>query len=434
MTTACGGPWRVHLVCSRGHAGIIESERFIDCWARYGRAWTRETMKTSHKSYLVAVVSLAVGLGLAELLLRVTGFRGNASFYELDFVTGWKLRAGASGWQTAEGDAFVEINALGMRDKARTVEKPAGRLRIAVMGDSFVEAMQLPLEKTFPALMERQVAECVGKPVEALNFGVTGYGTAQELLAYRHRAAAFAPEVVVLVVFAGNDLYNNVRALNPTNADAAPYFRLGGDGGLEFVEAFAEEGKPGPATVWMRARFRELHGSSRLVQLGTEAYYNYQRRKGRAADQTRIAQAYGKDYMEWLAYVPPRDEAMRESWIVTQKLLVQFRDEVQRDGRKFVLVLADNAVQVLPEEEDRRRFAGRYGIERLDYADLRLKKFAEANGIRVVWLAEGLRAVAEREKVYLHGFGMGKGSGHWNEAGHRAVAERIGEEVCAALR
>ena len=157
------------------------------------------------------------------------------------------------------------------------------------------------------------------------------------------------------------------------------------------------------------------------MQLGTEAYYNRQRRKGRTTDQERITGLYGKDWMEWLAYVPPRGEAMRESWMVTQKLLVQFRDEVQKDGKKFLLVLADNAIQVLPDEVDRRGFAERYGLSSLDYADVRLRDFAVGNGIRVLWLAEWLRQVAEQEKVYLHGFGTRKGSGHWNEAGHKEI-------------
>ncbi len=391
-------------------------------------------IRSSRTQLLVVLLSTLIALGLAEIVLRLTGLRLSASFYELDFLTGWKLRAGASGWQTVEGDTFIEISGESMRDKPRLRAKPPGSLRVALLGDSFVESMQVSLEKTFGAVMEPLLAKCAAKPAEVLNYGVTGYGTAQELIAYRHRAAGFAPDVVALVVFAGNDLYNNVRALNPTNADAAPYYRLGQNGALDFVEPFAEDGKPRPASLWMRARFRDLHGSLRLVQLGTEAYYNWQRRKGRAADQSRITQAYGKDWMEWLAYVPPRDETMRESWMVTQKLLLQFRDAVAKDGRRFLLVLANNAIQVLPNEADRRRFAERYAIESMDYADLRLKQFAESNGISVVWLAEPLRKVAEKDQAYLHGFGMGKGSGHWNEAGHKAVAEQVAAGVCGLLR
>lgn len=391
-------------------------------------------MQPTRTKLTVVALSTLLALGLGEIGLRLSGLRLSSSFYELDFVTGWKLRPGASGWQTGEGEALIEINAEGMRDKARARAKPQGTLRVALLGDSFVESMQVPLEKTFGSLMEPKVAQCAGRPAEVLNFGVTGYGTAQELLTYRHRARAFDPDVVALVVFAGNDLFNNVREMNPTNADAAPYFRLGREGGLEFVEPFAGDGKPGAASLWMRARFRDLHGSLRLVQLGTEAYYNWQRRRGRAADQQRITSVYGKDWMEWLAYVPPRGEAMRESWMVTQKLLVQFRDEVQKDGRKFLLVLANNAVQVLPEDVDRRRFAEQYSLESLDFADLRLRQVALSNGIRVLWLAEWLREVAQRERVYLHGFGAAKGSGHWNEEGHKAVAERMATGVCGVLQ
>lgn len=391
-------------------------------------------IQIARSKFFVIAFSTLLALGLGEIALRLSGLRLSASFYELDFVTGWKLRPGAKGWQTGEGEAFIEINSDGMRDKPTARAKPQGTLRVALIGDSFVESMQLPQEKIFPSLMEPKLAQCAGRPAEVLNFGVTGYGTAQELLTYRHRTRAFDPDVVVLVVFAGNDLFNNVRELNPTNADAAPYYRLGRDGALEFVEPFAGDGKPGPATLWMRQRFRDLHGSLRLVQLATDAYYNWQRRRGRASDQQRIISTYGKDWMEWLAYVQPRSEAMRESWVVTQKLLVQFRDEVQKDGRKFLLVLANNAVQVLPEDVDRRRFAEQYGLDSLDYADLRLRQFALSSGIRVLWLAEWLREVAQRERVYLHGFGAAKGSGHWNEEGHKAVAERLSAGVCGVLQ
>ncbi|MBL8174824.1 MAG: SGNH/GDSL hydrolase family protein [Bryobacterales bacterium] len=388
-------------------------------------------MRTPTIKLIIIALSVLLALGLAEIGLRLSGLRLSASFYELDFVTGWKLRPGATGWYTSEGEALIEINAEGMRDKPRARAKPPGALRVAVIGDSFVESMQLPIEKTFPALMEPSLTQCTGKRSEVLNFGVTGYGTAQELLTYRHKARLFSPDIVVLTVFAGNDLFNNTRDLNPTNADAAPYFRLAPNGALEFVEPFSSGGKPGPVSLWLRDRFRSLHSSLRLVQLATEAYYNWQRRKGRTADQERIVSTFGKEWMEWLAYVPPRGESMRESWIVTQNLITQFRNEVERDGRKFLLVLANNAVQVLPEEVDRRRFAEKYGLESLDYADQRLRQHAISNGIRVVWLAEWLRDLATRERAYLHGFGAGQGSGHWNEAGHRAVAGRLAAALCA---
>ncbi len=42
-----------------------------------------------------------------------------------------------------------------------------------------------------------------------MNFGCDGYGTAQELITLRQRVWRYAPDVVVLAVFTGNDIRNN---------------------------------------------------------------------------------------------------------------------------------------------------------------------------------------------------------------------------------
>ena len=51
------------------------------------------------------------------------------------------------------------------------------------------------------------------KRVEVLNFGCDGYGTAQEFILLRDRVWRYAPDVVVLAVFTGNDIRNNSLVL-----------------------------------------------------------------------------------------------------------------------------------------------------------------------------------------------------------------------------
>jgi hypothetical protein len=41
------------------------------------------------------------------------------------------------------------------------VAKPPGVVRVAVVGDSFTEAMHVPYEQTFCAVMERDLARCL---------------------------------------------------------------------------------------------------------------------------------------------------------------------------------------------------------------------------------------------------------------------------------
>lgn len=89
-------------------------------------------------------------------------------------------------------------NRLGYRDRDHAEEKPPGTVRIAVLGDSIAAGYRIPeTGQAFPALLETLLRQA-GHPAEVLNFGVTGYNTAQEVETLRSRALAFAPDLVLL--------------------------------------------------------------------------------------------------------------------------------------------------------------------------------------------------------------------------------------------
>src|SRR5712675_3722785 len=103
--------------------------------------------------------SLAVALLLAEVVLRVMGFSAPV-LYTYDDVTGSKLLSGAQGWQRAEGEAFVMVNRDGLRDREHSRTKPPNSFRVAILGDSLTEALQVPLESAFSSVLERQLKSC----------------------------------------------------------------------------------------------------------------------------------------------------------------------------------------------------------------------------------------------------------------------------------
>src|SRR5436309_12138238 len=116
----------------------------------------------------VVAASLTVGLLLAELVLRAIGF-GYPPFLQPDAVTGLSLRPNTSGWHGKEGRAYVSINSHGLRDRERPMAKPAGIYRVVVLGDSYAEALQVSVEKTFWRLLERRLEACAfqsGKKVD----------------------------------------------------------------------------------------------------------------------------------------------------------------------------------------------------------------------------------------------------------------------------
>jgi hypothetical protein len=160
------------------------------------------------------LVSMSVLLAVAalEVLLRVTHLQPDF-FWQLDAEVGATHIPGKRGWLVFRGGRqYVEINSLGYRDRERTIAKPPRTFRVALLGDSFVEAFQVSQSETLAAILERRLnAECSTSDAqyEVLNFGVSGFGTAEELETLRHRVSRFAPDLVVLNLYASNDLYDN---------------------------------------------------------------------------------------------------------------------------------------------------------------------------------------------------------------------------------
>src|SRR5438552_12805145 len=128
---------------------------------------------------LLLLLGLITGALVSELVLRLIGY-SYPQFYQLDYSRGYALRPGMEGWYRKEGESYVRINRDGLHDREHSKNKPPDTIRIAVVGDSYPEALQVSPEQAFWAVMERQLQDCGGfgaKKVEVLNFGVSGYGT-----------------------------------------------------------------------------------------------------------------------------------------------------------------------------------------------------------------------------------------------------------------
>ena len=166
-------------------------------------------------------------------------------FMQPDEGLGWKLvpnfRFTWTGyhWYAAEFSVDVETNPLGFRDLAREFSKPQGVTRVAVLGDSFIEAVQVPLPKTAAQLLERRLNTLrdpeTGLPQrwEVLNFGVSNHGIGQYLLMWEQHASRYHPDYVVLFVakFHMRRTINKYeyRAFTATKGDklwVRPTFRL----------------------------------------------------------------------------------------------------------------------------------------------------------------------------------------------------------------
>lgn len=114
----------------------------------------------------------------------------------------FELRPGSR----ARAEVDYRINAHGMRDRPRELDKPTGARRIAVLGDSIAFGYWVAEEDAFPRQLEGLLASGTGgAPIEVLNFGVPGYNLEQEAEVLRERALRFSPDLVI-VALCLNDL------------------------------------------------------------------------------------------------------------------------------------------------------------------------------------------------------------------------------------
>ena len=115
--------------------------------------------------------------------LRILGF-SSPSFFTWDYDLGFALRPNAEGrceWK----ERIISALIVTVCETGLMRGTPPQTLRIAIVGDSFSAAMQVPMEQTFWSILERELKDCPvidQQNVEVINFGVDKYGTTQELL------------------------------------------------------------------------------------------------------------------------------------------------------------------------------------------------------------------------------------------------------------
>jgi lysophospholipase L1-like esterase len=99
-------------------------------------------------------------------------------------------------------------NSQGFRGmKEYSLQKPPGVYRVIVLGDSVALGHGVEDSETFAAVLERELSK--SRPTEVINMGVSGFGTAEELIQLQHVGWAYQPDLIVLTYFQ-NDPYNNV--------------------------------------------------------------------------------------------------------------------------------------------------------------------------------------------------------------------------------
>jgi hypothetical protein len=371
----------------------------------------------------LVVLGVVFAWGAGEVLVRFV-IPTSTVRYHFDREVGYRLEpGGAFRWVGPDYDVRVTTNAAGFHDVEHARAKPAGTYRILVLGDSMVEALQVPLEAQFPRLLEAAVGRWARERVEVVNFGVSGNGPAQYHRLLEQEAFAYEPDLVIVAVTLMNDFRNDVAALE--RDPSKPYYRLAGD---ELVYVPPADS---PASRGRQEKIRPAVWLKTMVKDSTFARSFIDRiQKFRASHHVTAWGGDGKPATlpvtsDWNVFLADPPRPWDEAYAVTLRLLAESARLTRSRGARFLLVLVppkavveDNLDAALRAEGYPEASHFTWDVERPTRA---IDAMARAHDIPVLDLGPALRADWAASHVscsWAH-------DGHWSPRGHALAAREI---------
>lgn len=147
-----------------------------------------------------------IAILFVEFALFFAGL-GEEEIFKLDPVLGFRHMTNKRVTWRSEGFACSYLNSDGLRSEEVTLSKPPGVYRIALLGDSLTESLQVNLEQSFGRVLQDRLKNR-GFQVQVLNFGTSGYSTAQEYLQLKGQVLKYQPDLV-LVCYNSRDIFEN---------------------------------------------------------------------------------------------------------------------------------------------------------------------------------------------------------------------------------
>ena len=399
---------------------------------------------------LVGWNALFLVAGLA--LIGVVGeayFRLRAPFVEKHIPSAWLPTVGDIFTPNAEVRhtnnldfwTISRTNSLGFLDREPvSPERAAASCHIAMIGDSYVAALEVSIADKFHVRLEELAArELRHLDVTTSAFGVNGTGQINQLAYYDEFARHLRPALLALV-FVSNDFMNNAPILDGLNRGVDPD-RLknvsaarGADGSIALRPPY-----PGAVVpmVAMPPPPQHTRAIDRLTGMSPFANWLDAKRRALPSDDTdpellaqvALLSRRSPDLAALLdGWRPTTREGIDDTFLHTQDLppvyedaldftgfaLDQFRERAARDGAALVILSTHSM-----------RTGSALGFDHLT-------ALAETRGIPVIDQYDYiLRQGADpgRDATWAH-------DGHWNAAGHQWAAEALleylkqNQEIC----
>jgi len=381
----------------------------------------------------ITALELLLFAPLAVLLLEgfftLTGV-GEQNFMKPDLELGSVHIPGKLVTWRLEGYSRESFSKAGWRDIERNVEKPANTFRVALIGDSATESLQVPLEQVWATIAEKQInqdltaaksttssstsgansssASSSPPHVEVINFGVSGYSTSQELLLLKKEIVKYKPDLIVVLYSRGDSDESSVDPSKYSTAEPRPYFYLDQNNQLQLdrtvLLANKQKLQSNPILEYLRAHSR-IYGvfDQTNFQLNlTDKFYVKLRRI-----YTQITEKLsGSNTLSAAEKTVQPHYPKPDSFKVTQALMSQIQDTAKANGARFLLLT----------------FPDMGNIDPVFTAQLpALAKQGQAEGFDVVELSQPFRDFKGKEALFYQV--------HFAAGGHKVAAQVLSQYV-----
>lgn len=385
------------------------------------------------KLFSIALFAGVISLILAEVLLRIIQPLNLVNVYRWDSVLGHTRIANTSGtYRTSEFSTLLSFNNFGFRGKDYQKQKSESKIRIGVFGDSYVEASQVEDDDSMTRIIERELNnyEIGCQCYEVLNFGVSGYGTTQEMLLIERTIDDFDLDVVVLMMLPANDIKNNSIILEQGINDFAkgirPYLIKNSNGQFSISKP-SESSKDSTEQSQL---FYSLRRHSALITLLFKALT---KSEWLSAQMVRLG-VLSKGHLQALHGIPTDYQVYNqllttewaEAWENTFESLKMIKATCSKSNIPLYVGIIPNREQIFTDIwfNILKQYPEMNSVESwsLDYPNKILKEFFIDNGISYIDLIDAFLELTKGEKASDYYFPI---DGHFTAHGHKVAGKSI---------